>query len=383
MSFPNTPWLALAVLTAALTSCSRSPRAASPADALRNRPAVPVTVAVAKQQDVPVRLEAIGTVRAYASISIKARVDGELAHVAFRQGDEVKKGALIFQIDPRPFQAVLDQAQGALERDAASLKNAQEDMRRTDALAGTRAVAATDVDANRAKVASLQATVSADRAAVESARLNLSFCSITAPVAGRIGLLLVDAGNMVKSNDTVLAVVNQMRPIYVDFSVPEQSLLAVRDAAAAGQLPVTATIPQHPDRSAEGQLAVINNQVDSGTGTLPLRAVFPNQDELLWPGQFVNVTLTLTTDHNAVVVPTIAVQLGQEGQYVWVVKPDNTVAIQTIQPGSADGGFSVIQQGLRPGDRVVTSGSLRLVAGTKVKTVGAKPAGGPAGPAAD
>jgi membrane fusion protein, multidrug efflux system len=363
--------LALTALAGALPACSRGPAAASPGRAQGAGAAVPVTAVTARQQAMPVQLSAIGSVRAYASVSIKARVDGELACIAFKQGDEVKKGTLIFQIDPRPFQAALDQALGVLQRDQASLENAQSDMRRTDALASSKAVSASAVDANRGKVGSLRATVAADQAALESAKLSLSFCSITAPVTGRIGLLLVDEGNMVKNNETVLAVVNQLQPIYVDFSVPEQSLLAVRDAAAAGALPVEAAIPQNADRRAEGELAVINNQVDSSTGTLLLRALFPNKDEMLWPGQFVNVNLTLSTQPNAVVVPSTAIQLGQEGRFVCVVQPDDTVAFRPVQVGSTHGDLSVVKDGLRAGERIVTSGQLRLTTGSKVKIVSA------------
>jgi multidrug efflux system membrane fusion protein len=359
----------LAVVAAALPGCSRGPATAAPGQRPGGEAVVPVTVVTAKQQDVPVQLSAIGSVRAYASVSIKARVDGALARVAFKQGDEVKQGDPIFQIDPRPFQAALDQAQSVLERDQASLENAQTDMRRTDALEGTKAVSASVVDSNRSKAASIRATVAADQAALESARLNLSFCSITAPITGRIGLLLVDEGNMVKNNDTVLAIINQLKPIYVDFNIPEQSLLAVRDAAAAGTPTVEATIPQHGERRAEGELAVINNQVDSSTGTVLLRALFPNQDEMLWPGQFVNVNLTLSTQHNAVVIPSTAIQLGQEGRFVCVIQPDDTVLFRPVDVGPTYNELSVVTTGLQTGERVVTSGQLRLNNGSKVKIV--------------
>lgn len=363
--------IALAAIAGGLASCSRGSAGAPAGKVPGAAAAVPVTAVTASQQDVPVQLSAIGSVRAYASVSIKARVDGELARVAFKQGDEVQKGTLIFQIDPRPFQAALDQAEGMLERDQASLENALADMRRTDALASTKAISASVVDANRTKVASLKATVAADEAAVKSARLNLSFCSITAPVTGRIGLVLVDEGNMVKNNETVLAVVNQLQPTYVDFSVPEQSLPAVRAAAAAGTLPVQASIPQQADRCAQGELAVINNQVDSSTGTLLLRALFANKDEMLWPGQFVNVELTLATRRGAVVVPSTAIQLGQQGQFVCVVQPDDTVVFRPVEVGSTYKDLSVIKEGLRAGERIVTSGQLRLTTGTKVRIVSA------------
>ncbi len=367
-------WSALVGLAGGLAGCSRNGGDAPPGRAARGLPPVPVTVVAARRQDVPNQLSEIGSVRAYASVSVKSRVDGELARIAFKQGDEVKKGALIFEIDPRPFQAALDQAQAVLERDEASLTNAQTDMRRTDALADTKAVSASEVDANRSKVASSKATVAADQAAVETAKLNLSFCSITSPVTGRIGMLLVDEGNMVQNNNTILAVVNQLRPIYVDFSVPEQSLPAVRAAAAVGPLPVEAAIPEVTGQRAEGELAVINNEVDTATGTLLLRAVFPNKDEMLWPGQFVNVNLTLNTERNAVVVPAAAIQLNQEGgRFVCVVQPDDTVAFRPVEIGTTHERLSVIKKGLQAGERIVTSGQIRLVAGSRVKIVGEHP----------
>ncbi|MCL5097983.1 MAG: efflux RND transporter periplasmic adaptor subunit [Candidatus Omnitrophica bacterium] len=365
--------VALAALAGAITSCSRSPGASAQSRAAGQTPAVPVTAVVVAQQNVPVVLPAIGNARAYASVSIKARVDGQLARVDFKQGDEVKKGDVIFQLDPRPFQAALDQANGVLARDTASLQNAETDMKRTDELADTKAVSATEVDANRAKVASLRATVASDKAAVESASLQLSFCTITSPVDGRVGLLLVDEGNMVKNNDTILAVVNQIRPIYVDFAVPEQSLLEVREATAGGHLRVEASIPRHPDRRATGELEVINNQVDASTGTLLLRAIFPNEDELLWPGQFVNVSLTLATETNAVVVPSDTIQLSQDGKYLFVVKADDTVDFRSVETGITYEQSTVIKKGLQPGERIVTSGQLRLVPGAKVKIADAAP----------
>jgi len=342
---------------------------------------VPVTVAKMTHKDVPVELPAIGTARAYASISVKARVDGQLARVAFRQGDEVKQGDLIFLIDQRPYQAALNQAEAVLARDVASLGNAEADMRRTDELAGSKAVSATVVDANRAKVASLKASVEADKAAVESAKLQLSFCSITSPVNGRMGLLLVDEGNMVKNNDTILAVVNQTKPIYADFAVPERFVQDVRDAAARGHLRVEAATPQRSDQPAVGQLEAVNNQVDATTGTLMLRATFPNPDERLWPGQFLNVTLTLGQLTNALVVPSQAVQTSQEGEFVFVVKPDLSVEKRLISLGPVRAGETVIQNGVKAGETVVTDGQLRLVPGAKVdvKTPAQPPAAEPAG----
>ena len=244
-------------------------------------------------------------------------------------------------------------------------------MKRTDELAGTKAVPASTVDANRAKVASLKASVEADRAAVHTAELQLSFCSITAPVTGRMGVLLIDEGNMVKNNDTILAVVNQTRPIFVDFSVPERVLQDVRDASARGQLRVAVATPQHPDQQVTGALEVINNQVDTTTGTLLLRARFDNADERLWPGQFLNVTLTLGELPNAIVVPSAAVQTGQNGEFVFVVGPDGSAEKRAVVLGPLRDGETVILNGVKPGERVVTDGQLRLVPGAKVSERGA------------
>ena len=215
---PAFAWL-LAAAMSLHTGCSRSPEKAAPARG--KGPPVPVTVAVATQQDVPIQLQAIGSAHAYASVSVKPRVDGQLGQVGFKQGDEVKQGDLIFQIEPRAFEVALKQAEAILARDAASLQNAEADMRRTDELAGTKAVSATAVDLNRAKVASLKATVEADKAAVEIASVQLSYCSIRSPINGRVGLLFVDVGNVIKNNDSVLAIINQTRPIYADFAVPQ------------------------------------------------------------------------------------------------------------------------------------------------------------------
>jgi multidrug efflux system membrane fusion protein len=354
----------LVAAVALATGCHRNQP--PPTAVTRPATAVPVTVAEAFQRNVPVQLEAIGTVRAYASVSLKARVDGQLARVVFKPGDEVKKGDLVFTIDSRPFDAALSQAEANLARDRASLDNAEADMRRTDELAGTKAVPMTVVESNRAKVAALHATVAAGQALVESAKLQVSFCHIQAPVTGRVGLLLVDEGNMVKNNETVLAVINQTRPIYLDFAVPEPSLPEVRGAAARSRLRVEAMLPRRAETRVAGELEVINNQVDPTTGTILLRAVLPNPDELLWPGQFVNVRLTLGDLTNAVVIPAPAVQSSQTGEFVFVVKSDGTVEKRPVALGPERDGLLVVQDGLRAGEVVVIDGQLRLTAGAKV-----------------
>jgi multidrug efflux system membrane fusion protein len=313
-------------------------------------------------------LRAIGAAHAYASVSVKPRVDGQLGQVGFKQGDEVKKGDLIFQIEPRAFEVALKQAEAVLARDVASLQNAEADMRRTDELANTKAISASTVDVNRAKVASLRATVEADKAAVEIATVQLSYCSIRSPINGRVGLLLVDAGNVIKNNESILAIINQTRPIYTDFAVPQQSLKDVRDAMAAHKVRVEVTLPQDTNHLAVGELEVIDNQVDSTTGTFLLRAAFPNETELLWPGQFVNVTLTLGQLTNAVVVPSPAIQSSQSGEFVFVVKSDATVEKRPVTLGPVRGGETVVQTGVKPGETVVTDGQLRLVPGASVNT---------------
>jgi membrane fusion protein, multidrug efflux system len=369
--------LAASLAVSLLPACSKSNSGAETSGKRRAGMAVPVTAAVAQQKNVPVELYTIGTARAFASVSVKARVDGQLAQVNFRQGDEVKKGAQIFQIDPRPFQAVLDQAEAMLARDIASLQNAEADMRRTDELEGTKAVPATVVDSNRSKVAALRGTGQADKAGVESARLQLSYCSIVSPVDGRIGLLMVDEGNMIKNNDSILAVINQVRPIYVDFALPEQYLLEVREASKCGKLRVEAALPQRSDAHPIGELSVINNQVDSATGTIVLRATFPNQDELLWPGQLLNITLTLSELSNAIVVPSQAVQNSQSGEFVFAVKADLTVEKRAVTLGPSRAGEIVIKSGVQAGEKVVTDGQLRLVPGAKVDVKTGEPASAP------
>jgi multidrug efflux system membrane fusion protein len=330
-------------------------------------PAAPVTVATAVQKDVPVVVNAIGSVHAYSTVQVKSQVDGQLARVGFKQGDEVQKDQLIFTIDPRPFDAALAQAQGFLDRDTASLKSAEADWQRTKELENTKAMSPSAVDQARAKADSLRATVAADVAAIDNAKLQLAYCYIRSPIDGRIGLLLVNEGNIVKNTDSVLATINQLRPIYVDFSVPEQELPRIRRHMSQGSLGVEASIPDDSGKPSVGKLAVLNNTVDQTTGTIVLRGEFPNEDEKLWPGQFVNVTLTLTVEHNTVAVPSEAIQVGQSGQYVFVVKSDKTAEMRPVVVGRSVGGDTVIEKGLGPGEFVVTDGQLRVLPGGKVE----------------
>lgn len=360
------------VLGLTLAGCSKrsgdKPATGGPSSA-PSAPATAVTVVAARTADVPVQLLGIGTVRAYSTVAIKSRVAGALAQVDFQQGDEVRAGDLIFRIDARPFQAALAQAQANLERDQALLSKAQADFQRSQDLLTNQIIAASDYDQSRAAVDALKATLVADAAAITNAQVQLGYCTITAPITGRIGTLLVNEGNMVKDIDTVLAVINQVKPIYVDFSIPERDLPTVREHRKGAPLQVTASIPSYAGHRAEGRLLMVNNQVDATTGTILLRAVFPNADEMLWPGQFVNVALTLAVQAGAVVVPASAVQLGQKGRYLCVVKPDDTVEFRDVELGTVAGPDQVIQRGIRAGERIITSGQLRLIPGAKVRIV--------------
>lgn len=358
-------WFLLLGLSVLLGACSPA-RPPALKTAQPGQP-IPVTAIVAKAADVPVQLRAIGSVRPSSTVSVKSRVDGELAKVGFKEGDELKQNDLIFTIDPAPFKTALRQAEAMLARDAASLQSAEADMRRTDELSNTKAVSATVVEQNRAKVASLKGTVGADEAAVDSAKVQLSHCYIHSAINGRVGVLLVNEGNVVKNNDTVLAIINQLRPVYVDFSVPEQHLASIREYLARGPLAVQAVLPSQPSKRAQGRLTVINNQVDPTTGTILLRAEFPNDDELLWPGQFVDVAMTLDVQKNQVVVPAEAVQLSQQGRYVVVVKSDQTVDFRPVEVGDSLAQEVVVKKGLQAGERVVSSGQLRLQPGATVE----------------
>jgi membrane fusion protein, multidrug efflux system len=347
-----------------LAGCS-SENSSGKAPASMAYPAVPVTVATAGTKNIPVRLHAIGTVEAYSTVTVKSQVDGIIQQVHFREGQDVKAGDLLFSIDPRPFQAQLDQAQANLARDAAQAKNAQAQAARYASLYQSGIVSKDQYDTYQTNFAALQAAVRADQAAVETAKLNLSYCTIRSPIDGRTGSLLVHAGNLIKTNDTSLLVINRIEPIYVDFSVPEQNLGDIKKFMAERRLPVEAAISGDPDR-VEGVLDFVNNSVDNTTGTIMLKGLFTNHRRRLWPGQFVDVYLQLSSQANATVVPSQAIQTGQKGLYIYVVKPDKTVEIRPIQVGNTYQGDTVIEKGIAPGDEVVTDGQLLLRPGAKV-----------------
>ncbi len=328
-------------------------------------PPAPVTVAQAMAKNVPFYVTAIGTVEPYNTVSVKSLVSGEITRVAFHEGQDVRKGDLLFVIDVRPYKAALQAAQANLARDMAQHRSAELQARRYAQLVKKDYVTQQQYDDAVASAAALKASVEADKAAAENARLNLSYCTIQAPISGRTGNLLVQLGNVVKPNDVPLVVLNQIKPIYVNFSVPEMYLSEVRKAQTEGPLSVTASSPSGGS-SYEGKLSLINNAVDPTTGTVLLKATFPNKDEALWPGTFVNVTLRLATTRDAVVVPSQAVQRSQQGEYIYVVKPDMTVDMRSVTTGQTVDGEIVLLKGAKAGERVVTDGQLRLYPGARV-----------------
>ena len=352
-------WTALAAC-ACFSGCSRE-KAAPPVV-----PAVPVLAAAVEQKDMPVDVQAIGAVEALSTVSVKTQITGELTGVFFKEGQDVKKGDLIFTLDKRPFEAEIKRQEANLQRDTAQAHLAHLDADRYAGLFKEGVVSKQQYDQAQANAQALDAAVQADNAALETARVQLIYCSIYSPINGRTGTLMIHQGNMIKANDTPFLVsINQIEPIYVTFPVPEQYLADIKRFAAAGTLPVKATI-QGDNRPVLGKLSFIDNTVDQTTGTIKLKGQFVNADRRLWPGQFVNVTLTLHAQPSAIVVPSQAVQNGQQGQFVFVIHPDLTVEARPVSVNRTSNGQSVIDKGLAAGERVVTDGQLRLVPGSKV-----------------
>jgi multidrug efflux system membrane fusion protein len=342
---------------------------------------VPVTVAQVQKKTVPQQVTAIGTVEPMQTVQVRTMVGGTLTGAHFREGQEVKRGDLLFTIDPRPYQAALAQARSAVARDHAKLIDAESNASRLTELAKKEYVAERQAESARADAVSLKATVAANVAAVEQAKLNLAYCTIRSPVTGRTGSVLVHAGNVVKANDVPLVVIDQVQPIYVSFAVPERVLPQIR-ARAGEQLAVTARLSdQRPGEVPEagairgeaerGVLTFVDNAVNSMTGTIMLKATFDNKDETLWPGSFAMATLTLGEIRDATVAPSQAVQRGQQGQYVFVVKQDGTVESRQVTVSLQDERQAVIEKGLAPGEIVVTDGQLRLAPGSRVQVKGA------------
>lgn len=369
--------LALGILWA---GCSKKAPAAGEKARGGVMPVVPVSVAPVSVKAIPTELDEIGTVQAYSTVNVKSMVQGQIVKVGFKQGDFVTRGQMLFQIDPRPYQAALDQAQANLQQAQANLAKDQANLA-TDKVQADRYAKLTQAgvvsreqfdqvqtayQAAQASVNADKAAIQADEAAVEDAKIQLGYCVIRSPMAGRTGSLQIYQGNLVKANDVAIVSINQVQPIYVQFSVPEQYLEQIRSYMAQRPLKVQATVAGVP-RPEVGTLTFVDNTVDTNTGTIALKASFANPDRKLWPGQFVNVHLQLSVQSNAVVVPSPAVQTGQNGQYVYVVKQDQTVAMQPVQAGTTYGSDTVITKGLKPGETVVTDGQLMLLPGAKIK----------------
>jgi len=348
----------------------------------RPAPAQLVAADTAVQSPAPIQVGAIGTVQPVATVMVKSRMDGEIASVNFEEGQEVNEGDVLFTLDDKALRAQLEQAAASLERDRAQLERNRLEVKRQTDLAGRGVASAQKLEDTETSVAVSEATVRASQATLDNARVNLNYTTIRAPISGRTGSVALKRGNIVKAVDTAptvvpLVTITQVKPIYVALTVPERYLSDLRAAMAAGPLSVTATIPNQAPIT--GTLTFIDSQVDTLTGTIALKAKFANDDERLWPGQFVNVVLTLGIDPNAIVVPSVAIQVGPNGPYVFVIKPDATVELRLIKPDRIIGDKTVVAAGLAAGERVVVDGQLRLGNGTRVTVQGAQ--GSPAKPA--
>jgi multidrug efflux system membrane fusion protein len=338
--------------------------------------AIPVETAAAARQDVPVYLTGLGTVQALNTVTVTARVDGQIQKIAFSEGEDVKAGDLLAQIDPRTFQAALDQAIAKKAQDVAQLANAQRDLQRFTALSQKQFASQQQLDTERAQVDQLQAAIQGDQASIDNARTQLDYTSIKSPITGRAGFRLVDQGNNVHASDTAgIVVITQLHPISVVFTLPEENLPAVMKAMASGTVAATALGSDDKTVLGQGKVKIVDNQIDQSTGTARFKAEFENDDNALWPGEFVNIRVLQGTQQNVLTVPSVAVQRGPDGLFAYVVKQDNTVTTKPLQVSYDTGQVAVVTGGLEPGEQVVTGGQYRLQSGTLVKTKqAAKPA---------
>jgi membrane fusion protein, multidrug efflux system len=355
---------AVAALGAVVAASCGGQKRAGPA-----RETVPVTVGTVARQAVPLEVSAIGNVQPYRTVAVTARVGGQLTRVDFREGQDVHMGDVLFVLDRRPYEAALAQARANLDRDRARATKAEQDQRRYAELVAKDYVTRSQADQADSDASAARATVKADEAAVQTAELDLSYCTIAAPISGRVGSFLLHAGNVVKANDDKpLVVINQVQPVYVKFAVPETSLARIKQHIAGGRpLEVSAAPSDDPTHQEIGELSFLDNAVNATTGTIELKATFANPKQTLWPGQFVMVSLVLSTDADAIVVPSQAVQSGQKGSFVFVVKPDLTVEARPVEVARTRGTLSVVAKGLQAGERVVTDGQLRLSPGATVE----------------
>ncbi len=340
--------------------------AAGPAAA--PQPALPVSVGTAERRDVPIYFTGLGTVQAFNTVTVKTRVDGELVKVAFTEGQDVKAGDLLAQIDPRPYQAAYDQAVAKKVQDEANLANAKVDLQRFADLATRNFAPKQQVDTQRATVAQLEAQIQGDQAAIDAAKTQLDYTTITSPLTGRTGIRLVDQGNIVHATDTTgLVVVTQLQPISVIFTLPESELTALQSALKTGPVRILAMSRDDNRQLAEGTLAVLDNQISQTTGTMRLKGTFPNQDRALWPGEFLNIRLLARTEQNVVTVPSGALQRGPDGYYAYIVKPDSTVEARPLKVGHIGDGVAIVEDGVAAGDQVVTGGQYRLQPGARIE----------------
>jgi multidrug efflux system membrane fusion protein len=362
----------VAVALIALGGCStQSAPGASPAAGRGGRAGgqgpVPVTTATVVTKSMPVEIGVIGSAEPFSTVSIRSQTTGQLTAVNFTEGQEVTKGQLLFSLDRRPLEAAVEQAQANLTRDEAQATNAAAMAKRYQDLADRGIAAREQADTSRAALAALNATVAADKAALENAKVQLEYATINAPITGQTGALMVHEGNLVRANDsTPLVVINQIMPIQVAFSIPEARLAELKRFMARGALRVLASPPNDDRPAAVGRITFVDNAVDQATGTIKVKGTFPNADRRLWPGQYVNVTVELTTDRDATVVSSAAVQAGQQGPYVFVVKPDSTVEMRNVVVTRNAAAETIIARGLEPGETVVTDGQLRLVPGSRI-----------------
>jgi membrane fusion protein, multidrug efflux system len=340
-------------------------------------PSIPVSVTAAAQRDVPIYYDALGTVQALNTVAIRAQVNGQLISIDFRQGQEVHKGDVLAKIDPAVFKSALDQAVSKKSEDEALLVDAEKDLERFNTLVLKNFETHQNLDAQQAKVDQTKATIDADQAAIEAAQTQLNYATITAPIDGVVGFRQVDIGNIIHTNDVnPLTVLTQIKPCTVVFTLPQDDLGPVREAMVHGSVPVLAFDQNDKEQLAEGHLLLINNQIDQTTSTIQLKAEFSNEDERLWPGEFVRIRILITTRKDVVTIPPVAVQRGPNGLYAWVVKPDNTVDQRVIETTSVNNDLTIVTKGIAAGEQVVVNGQYRLDVGSRVDAK-TQAAGGP------
>jgi len=363
--------LVISLLSASLVCGACSAKKEKP----KNKPGVPVTVALAQQKDMPVQVKAIGNIEPFNSVAIKSQISGQIARVHFKEGSDVRKGDLLITLEPESFQAAVSQGEATLVKNQAQARFGRSQADRYQLLLKDGIVTQDQYEQLRANAESYAATVVADRAALKSARIQLSYCYIRSPISGRTGNLSLQLGNLVKANDLPLLTINQVNPIYAVFSIPEKRLAEVKRAMAGGELKIAAVIPNEPGVQETGTVSFLDNAVNAATGTIKLKGVFANTSRRLWPGQFVDLLMTLSSRQNVVVVPNQAIQISQQGEFVYVVRPDQTAEMRQVTVGSSVGGESVIEKGLAKGETVVVDGQLRLAPGARVEAKGPQTGG--------